>query len=469
MKVVLVTYGLINRQVALRLRGRGHQLVVFEEADTWADMARGDGMECQQGLVTDDGAGPALEGAEAFVLMDLDPLRVDRLAKSFRRRFPRARIIAPDVGIQELPFLKTFTGEGNALRIGQDALVRAVVSAVEEHLARRSTERLVETLGAGGSGEVAVFTHDAPDPDAIAAGMGMLRICQHLGLEARLYHGGALDRLENRFFAKLVEAPLSRLEPEDAPLVVAAAARTVLVDAAVPGVHNVLPAATVPNVILDHHSTSREACAADYCDVRPGVGSTSTMVTLHLQELGVVPDRTLAAALLFGIRTDTDHLRRNASAEDMRASAFLASMADQDLLDLVERPPLSSRVLDVIGRGIAGRTRVGDHMLVWCGEVESRDDLPQVADLLLQEEDVAAVFVFGQVGERVLLSARSDINGPHVGEIVKEALGDIGSGGGHATMAGGSVPVLGGVDLDVAAWVQGDLYQAFVEAAGLGD
>lgn len=469
MKVVLVTYGLINRQVALRLRERGHPVVVFEDADMWADMARGDGVECHRCLVTDEEAGPSLEGAEAFVLMDLDPLRVDRLAKAFRRRFPRARIIAPDVGIQELPFLKTFTGEGNALRIGQDALVRAVVSAVEEHMARRSTERLVETLEAGGGGDVAVFTHDAPDPDAIASGMGMLRICQHLGLEARLYHGGALDRLENRFFAKLVEAPLSRLEPDDAPHVVKGAARVVLVDVGVPGEHNVLPAGTVPNVVLDHHSTNRETCAADYCDVRPGVGSTSTMVTLHLQELGVVPDRTLAAALLFGIRTDTDHLRRNTSTEDMRASAYLASLADQDLLDLVERPPLSSRALDVIGRGIADRTRVGDHLLVWCGEVETRDDLPQVADLLLQEEDVAAVFVFGQVGDRVYLSARSDPKGPHVGDIVKEALGDIGTGGGHATMAGGAVPVLRGVDLDVATWVKGDLYQAFIDAAGLGD
>jgi nanoRNase/pAp phosphatase (c-di-AMP/oligoRNAs hydrolase) len=467
LKVVLVTYGLINRQVALELRKRGHQVVVFEDTETWAEMAREDGVECQECLVSDPEAEEALVGAEAFVLMDVDALRVDRLAKSFRRRFPRARIIAPDVGIQELPFLETFTGEGNAMRIGKEALVHAVVSAVENHLAKRSTDRLVQALQAGGAKEVAIFTHDDPDPDAIAAGMGVQRMCEHLGLEAQLYHGGRLNRLENRFFARLVEAPLNSVTPEEAAIVVQRASRVVLVDVGRPGEHNSLPPGTVPNVVMDHHSTNREVCAADYCDVRPGVGSTSTMVTLHLQDLGIVPDARLAACLLFGIRTDTDRLRRNTSTADMRASAYLASLADQEILDMVENPPLSDRVVDVIGRGIVGRTRVGDHLLSWCGQVDSRDDLPHVADFLLDEENVSAVFVFGQVGDRIMISARSVTGGPHVGDILKEALGDIGSGGGHATMAGGSVNILQGVDLDVDEWVRKHLFQAFIHVSGV--
>jgi nanoRNase/pAp phosphatase (c-di-AMP/oligoRNAs hydrolase) len=469
LKVVLVTYGLINRQVAIELRRRGFEVVVFEDTELWAGMARDDGVDCRECLVSDPEADEALEGAEAFVLMDADPLRVDRLAKSFRRRFPKARIIASDVAIQELPYLETFTGEGSAMRIGLAAVVSAVVSSVEDHMAARSTDSLVEVLQAGSGKEVAVFTHDDPDPDAIAAAMGMTRICEHLGLEATIYHGGRLNRLENRFFAKLVEAPLNSVETDEAAIVVQRAHRVVLVDVGRPGEHNVLPPDSVPNVVLDHHSTNREVCAADYCDVRPGEGSTSTMVTLHMQELGLVPDPRMAACLLYGIRTDTDHLRRNASPADMRASAYLASLADQGLLDLVEHPPLSEEVVDVIGRGIAGRTRVGDHLMSWCGQVGSRDDLPHVADFLLAEEDVAAVFVFGQVDDRVLVSARSVTGGPHVGDIVKEALGEIGSGGGHATMAGGSVGILGGVDLDVEAWVREDLFQAFVESAGLGE
>lgn len=467
MKVAVVTYGLINRSVALMLKQRGVHVVVFEDTEMWADMAREDGFETVPALVTDPEAEAHLPGTEAFVLMDMDPLRVDRLAKAFRRRFPSARIIAPDVAIQELQFLETFTGEGHSVRVGKEALAEAVVSAVEQHMARRSTDRLVEVLEAGGEGEVAVFTHDDPDPDAIASGMGMIRICEALGLDAKLYHGGGLNRLQNRFFARLVKAPLLRVEPEDAALVVQGASRVVLVDAGRPGVHNTLPEETVPNVVLDHHSTNSEVCAADYCDVRPGVGSTSTMVTLHLQELEVVPGPALAAALLFGIRTDTDHLRRNAGPADMRASAYLASLADQDLLDLVESPPISSDVMDVIGRGISARSRAGDHILTWCGQVGSSDDLVHVADFLLSEEDVAAVFVFGRVGDRVLVSARSVAGGPHVGDIVKAALGDIGSGGGHRTMAGGSLDLVLGVDLDVDLWVAEDLFPAFLDAAGL--
>ncbi|NOQ53913.1 MAG: hypothetical protein GQ558_04845, partial [Thermoplasmata archaeon] len=364
-------------------------------------------------------------------------------------------------------YLETYTGEGHAMRVGQEALARTVVSKIEEHMAKRSTDNLVETLKAGGGTEVAIFTHDDPDPDAIAAAMGMARICQELGLEGKIYHGGRLNRLQNRFFARLIEAPLSRLEPEDAPHVIQGAARVVLVDAGQPGAHNVLPPEAVPNVVLDHHSTNRDVSAADYSDVRPGVGSTSTMVTTHLQQMGIIPDPRLAAALLFGIRTDTDHLRRNVSTADMRASAYLSSLADQELLDLVEHPPLASKVMDVIGRGIQARRRYGDHLFVWCGEVGSRDDLPHVADFLLQEENVAAVFVFGQVGQKVLVSARSVTGGPHVGDITKEALGDVGSGGGHARMGGGSISLRMGVDMDVDQWVVEDLFPAFLDASGM--
>lgn len=468
MKVAIVTYGLINRKVALLLRQRGIDVVVFEDAELWAQMAREDGMEVVQALVTDRAAVEALKGVEVFVLMDVDALRVDRLERSWRREYPNARIIAPDVGIQEMAYLETYSGDGKPVRIGQDAIAQSVVSAVEDHMSKRSTDHLVEALRSGEGGEVAIFTHDDPDPDAIASGMGMIRICEHLGLRAQLYHGGAIGRLENRFFARLVGAALAMVEPEDVRLVLQRADRVVLMDAGRPGEHNVLPGDAVPNIVLDHHSTNREVCAADYCDVRPAVGSTSTMVTTHIQELGITPEPKLAAALLFGIRTDTDHLRRNASIADMRASAYLSSLADQELLDLVEHPPLAPEVMDVIGRGILARRRGGEHLFTWCGEVASRDELPPVADLLLQEEDVSAVFAFGRLGDKVLVSARSVTGGPHVGDITKRALGEIGSGGGHATMAGGSVDIRTGVDLDVDRWVQEDLFAAFMEAAGAG-
>jgi nanoRNase/pAp phosphatase (c-di-AMP/oligoRNAs hydrolase) len=469
LKVVLVGYGPINRRVAALLRERGFGVLVVEEDAGCAQAAMGDGLECVVGLVPDRDVAPALDGADAFVLMDLDPLRVDKLGKSLRRGHPRARIVAPDVQVKELPFLETFTAGGQSVRVGLDAIAQAAVGALEDHLAMRSADRLVEVLRAGPpEGEVAVFTHNDPDPDAIAAGMAMLRICQELGLPARLYHGGALYRLENRFFARLVEAPLNAVTTEEAAAVVSRAGRVVLVDAGKAGEHNVLPPESVPNVVLDHHSTNRETISADYSDVRPAVGSASTLLTLYLQGLGVAPGKALAAALLFGLRTDTDHLRRNAFPTDARVSVYLAGLADAGLMDLLERPPRSAEAMDAIGRAVLARTRVGDHVFTWCGEVSSRDDLPQAADFLMQEDDVAAVFAFGSVGDTVHLSARAVEGGPHVGEITKRAMADVGTGGGHPTMAGGSIVPRKGPGMDVGAWVQGDLYQAFAEAAGLG-
>ena len=62
----------INRQVARELQRRGFKVVVFEDAELWAEMAREDGVECMECLVSDPEADGALEGAEAFVLMDAD-------------------------------------------------------------------------------------------------------------------------------------------------------------------------------------------------------------------------------------------------------------------------------------------------------------------------------------------------------------------------------------------------------------
>ena len=67
-----------------------------------------------------------------------------------------------------------------------------------------------------------------------------------------------------------------------------------------------------------------------------------------------------------------------------------------------------------------------------------------------------------------MISARSVRDGPHVGDIVKDAVGDIGSGGGHATMAGGSVNILVGVDLDVDHWVEKELFQRIRFTPGRG-
>ncbi len=473
MKVVLVGYGHINRRVAAMLTERGASVVFVEEDPACARQAAEDGYECALGLVPDPEVRDVVAGADAFVLMDLDPLRVDRLAHSLRRTHPRARVVAPDVQVKELQHL----GEppegppsmGGHARVGFEALAGAAVAAVEDHMARRSAERLAETLRAGGAeGEVAVFTHDDPDPDAIAAGMAVLRICQELGLPARLYHGGALYRLENRFFARLVDAPLSNVTPEEAATIVARAARVVLVDAGKPGEHNALPKGSVPNVVLDHHSTNRDALTADYCDVRPHVGSASTLLTLYLQGMGISPGGVLASALLYGLRTDTDHLRRNAFPADARVSVYLAGLADQRLMDLLERPPRSAEAMDAIGRGLVGRLRAGEAVFSWVGVLAVREDLAQVADFLLQEEGVAAVFVLGRVGDVVHLSARSEQGGPHVGEVVHRALEGVGSGGGHPTLAGGSVTLRTGPDLDVDAFVTGDLFQALAEAAGVG-
>lgn len=380
----------------------------------------------------------AKDWSKVFVLGDEGAANI-RLAKSVRKHLPSAQIIinAPDkkseAALGKIDEVVTFRASESA----KSALV-ATLAALE----RQQTALHLRTLLQNTKGTIGIFIHNNPDPDSMASAMAFSRICEHLDVSSKIYYGGEISHQENKEMVRLLDIQLSQITGEDElAIALKNAAKVVMVETVIPGDNNALPADFVPNMVLDHHSTSRDVSASDLVDIRSDVGALSTVLTMYLQELDVEMDVNLATALLYGLRVDTKAFTRNVSPTDLKAAAFLSPFADGDMLSRIESPPMTSDTLDVIGRAIVNREMREGVLFSAVGYVEERDALPQAAEFLMREKDVKVVGLCGIRGYNIHISARSIDPGIHIGEIVKSSFGELGSGGGHATSGGVQIPL----------------------------
>jgi len=176
-------------------------------------------------------------------------------------------------------------------------------------------------------------------------------------------------------------------------------------------------------------------------DLRRDIGATSTVLADYLRRAGITPDESLATALLFGIRVDTNDFSREVSPADFEAAAWLLTHADLSLLDRVESPSMTSAVVDTLARAIRDRDVRGDALASNVGAISDRDALAQAADRLLNMEGVRIAVVYGFKDGTVYVSGRARGTDVDLGETLRDAFDAIGSAGGHADMAGAQVPL----------------------------
>lgn len=284
---------------------------------------------------------------------------------------------------------------------------------------------------------VAVVMHDNPDPDAIAAAVGMVHLSEMAGHEAIPLYAGEITHQENRAFVNLLEL---ELETYERPLDIDEYGSIVLVDHAHPGVNDQLPPAASIDIIIDHHP-AREEAEARFVDRRHDVGATSTLVADHLYRAQIEPKSTLASALWYGIHVDTDGFRRGVASLDFERAAWLRQWVDVDMIGRIESPRMTAQTLETIGRAIDNRSIYDDVLITGAGAIAERDALAQAADELQQMAGISTVLVYGHIEEIVYASARSLNDNLDVGDAIRLAFGQIGNAGGHEDMAGAQIPI----------------------------
>ncbi len=285
------------------------------------------------------------------------------------------------------------------------------------------------------NGKLGIFTHDNPDPDSIASALALREISRHFGIDADILYYGEISHQQNKAMVNLLNIPMTKADEVD----LAEYSKFAIVDCAGVGINNSIPNNVRISIVIDHHPA--ENVEGEYVDLRYDVGATATILTLYLQDLKIVPTKSLATALFFGIQTETEEFKRNARTNDFLASAYLYPFVDNELLEKMEGPALSTETLDVLGTAIKNREIFSSFLISFAGFITDKDTLPQAADFLLKLEGISTVLVFGIIKDTVYLSARNRDVRINIGEVLKRAFKDVGSAGGHAHAAGGQIPL----------------------------
>jgi nanoRNase/pAp phosphatase (c-di-AMP/oligoRNAs hydrolase) len=263
---------------------------------------------------------------------------------------------------------------------------------------RSRVEQLLDAIRAHAGGRHAVVIRGYPDPDSLASAWAHVRLGASVGVDCDIVHLPLVSRAENRAMVNLLELPLTRIATlEDLERYAAMS----LVDA---NAIELPRSSGLPCVsIVDHHSVSGKV-EADFVDIRPAVGATSTIYTEYLWaaparmfETGGITTR-LATALAYGIRSDTDDLL-HAQSPDLHALAELSPHVDADLLGGLLRYAIPAASMRIMRRALEEMELEGTWAFAGVGEVRSqdRDAIGQAADFLMRRDGIRTVVTFGLV------------------------------------------------------------------------
>jgi nanoRNase/pAp phosphatase (c-di-AMP/oligoRNAs hydrolase) len=409
------------------------ELTVLSRRGGVVDSFREEGVDADRRAPDDEEAYPDRADV-VFVASDDAATNIDA-ARLVRERFPDAHVVGYLGQGADHDDRETLTSLVDRTVDGRDVLFTRIMDLAGGPSADR-LHRLYRVLRSL-DGRLAVMMHDNPDPDAIASAIALCRIAETVGVEADACYFGEISHQENRALVNLLDLDLRELDPGDT---VDDYAGVALVDHSRPGVNDGLPESVDVDIVIDHHPP-RAPVEGRFLDLRRDMGSTSTLLVDYLRRLNIEPGTTVATALLFGIRVDTKDFTREVSPADFEAAAFCLPHADLTLLQRVESPSMSPEVLETIGRAIRNRDVRGEALASNVGEVRDRDALAQAADRLLGMDGAKIALVYGFMDGTVYVSGRARGTEVDLGETLRDALGPIGSAGGHADMAGAQIPL----------------------------
>lgn len=305
-----------------------------------------------------------------------------------------------------------------------------------------NTSRLDLLRQNAGSGPLLVLTHDNPDPDSLASGMALRELLHTAwGIESRLMFSGMIARAENRAMLELL-TPVWEFRDQLPGL--DQYSGIALVDTQPRAGNNRLPSEVVPDIVIDHHIPLQEMLASvPYTDVRPEVGSTSTLLYQYLEAAGIFPNPNLATALFYGLHTDTLGLARGSVAADEVAYFNLLGLLDREKLVQVEQAGVQREYFLAFSRCLQAARLYGRAVFAYLGEMHHPDLTAEMADVFIRLDTARAALCLGKHDRRLYLSLRTKLMWKDAGALAQTLVAGLGKAGGHGAIAGGQVPLDG--------------------------
>lgn len=295
---------------------------------------------------------------------------------------------------------------------------------------REAVKRFLELFGR----EDKVLLPIVADPDSIGSALAVRRLLWRRVASTTIVRLNEIKRLDNLTLLRLLRInilPYDEVNPEEY-------SKLVLVDGQ-PS-HNPTLAGLEFNAIIDHHPRIEES-QAEMVDIRPGYGSCATILTGYLKAAKIVPGRSLASALFYGIRTDTDSFSRPALEEDMRAFRYLYGLADRNLVRKIESSEIPLSMVKYYGQALERIQIRKDKGYTFLERVTSPDILVMIADFLMRVQVIDTSIAAGIHDSSLIIVFRNARARRNVGRLAERAFGRYGPAGGHQSAARAEIPL----------------------------
>jgi len=280
-----------------------------------------------------------------------------------------------------------------------------------------------------------ILLHDNPDPDSIASALGLRVLLKRNKQTATIGHlGESISRPENLAMIETMDIDLATLNPKELGNFDSIA----LLDVQPPYFGDTIPEV---DTVIDHHP-SVGVYDAKFVDVNPEEGATSTIITKYLRAAQIEISERLATALVYGIKTDTVTLNRDANADDVEAFTFLYPLANLSLLRKIERAEMPTDELRCFGKALANHWIQNGIFFCNLGKVDREYLIPKMADFGIQAKGIEWSIAFGIVSSsHLVISVRNVGYVKSAGRAMRELFGRIGSAGGHRSAAKAVIPM----------------------------
>jgi nanoRNase/pAp phosphatase (c-di-AMP/oligoRNAs hydrolase) len=274
------------------------------------------------------------------------------------------------------------------------------------------------------------------DPDAMASALALKRILARRVNSVALAHVNEISRPDNLAMMRLLRIPTKKL----IPTLAAQYDHFALVDSQPH--HHPEFASFEFSIVIDHHPLLKDHPPTfPLYEIRPDYGANSTLMTEMLYNMGLRPGKLLATALLYGIKTDTQSFEREFHDADIKAFRYLTKFYNPTLLHKITRSEFRVDWLRYFSQAFRKMRILGNGLTAFLGAVDSPDILVILADFFMRVHGLSWVLISGLHDEKLVLVFRGDGLRRDMGKFAQNLFGDLGSAGGHRSMARAEIPL----------------------------
>lgn len=282
--------------------------------------------------------------------------------------------------------------------------------------------------------EITIQCHNNPDADAIASAYAAYRYFISKNIKTRIiYCGNEINKPNLKMMIGEIGIPIEHFDNTDEVL----KGLLLLVDCQY-GEGNVTKLEAEAIAVIDHHNSKTDLSMVEYVDVRPQIGSCSTIMWILLNEANFfnVRDSRLETALYYGLMTDTDNFAEANHPSDLDVRDEL--IYDKMLISAFVNSNISLRELEIAGIALIRNSYNSKHRYsVAKAEPCDANVLGMIIDIIKTVDGIDICVIYNETGTGYKFSVRSCTKNVRANELAAYLAKGMGSAGGHIDKAGG--------------------------------